>query len=103
VFANHGNETLWATIPGTGSKLLVKRYAYAAFWLHPPVSMGMEALVEVVSSCITATDVGSGSHGLYACIGPGPITACVGALNVIVSWVAAGVLVEYVPFVGPFV
>jgi glucans biosynthesis protein C len=100
VFADHADSPPYLSVPlrirGTKSRILLARYSYAAFLVHTLVSLGVELLVEAASGC----SAGNGHTGVHAAVGPVMMTALVGTINVLLSWIAGWALVEFVPGVG---
>lgn len=75
----------------------LSRYSYAAFLMHPLVSLVVELAVESVMDC---GGEGGGLYGRWGWAGPVILTLVVGLVNVSASWIAAWVVISRVPYVG---
>jgi glucans biosynthesis protein C len=93
VFAQHLN-TPFCIKSRDGRTREFARYSYASFLLHPPVSMVVELVVERMMAC----SLGPLSSAWIIWLGPGLMTISVGIVNILASWAAGWVMVEYVPF-----
>jgi glucans biosynthesis protein C len=87
--------------PWTYGKLWLPRYSYAAFLLHPPVSVGIELALESLMGCQEKDYMTR--HGLWLLFGPVLMTLVVGPLNILATWAAAWTFLSLVPAVGKII
>jgi hypothetical protein len=71
---------------------LIARYSYAAFLVHPLVSLAVEILVDGI--CDEA------QSQIWKLLGPVFLTIIVGAMNVAASWGVAYLICHYIPGLG---
>lgn len=95
VFVRHGD------FPWRWRNVWLPRYSYAAFLLHPLVSLGIELAVESLMGC--RTEDHRSYHGLWSLLGSVLLTLVVGVVNVFASWTAAWCFVSFVPFMSRIV
>jgi hypothetical protein len=95
VFLHYGD------FPWTYGKFWLPRYSYAAFLLHPPVSLGIELTMESFMGC-QAKDHTS-HHGIWPLFGPVLVTLVFGLLNILASWAAAWSFLSIVPLVSKII
>ncbi|KAL2413938.1 hypothetical protein ABEF91_003128 [Exophiala dermatitidis] len=93
-FSKYFNDP-WVVNERRGRPLNLARYLYAAFLLHPPVSLIVELYLDHLMGCH-----GVNPSRIPASFGPLLWTLLTGCVNVVASWFAAVLLVEYVPLVG---
>jgi hypothetical protein len=87
----------WADWPATGW-LWQARYSYAAFLLHPPVSVAVQRIADVA---LLAMGVGSWRGvWVWETFGPVLLTAVIGGLGTVLTFLVGQGLVRYVPGVG---
>ncbi|KAJ5369125.1 uncharacterized protein N7496_008885 [Penicillium cataractarum] len=76
------------------------RYSYAAFLIHPLVSLVVELVVESVMDC--GRD-GCCLYGMWVWAGPVILTLVVGLGNVFASWIAAWAVISRIPYIGTII
>lgn len=75
------------------------RYSYAAFLLHPPVGVAIEILVDKIMIGLFGADKWI-SVFAWKVFGPLAMSIMMGGLSAAASFVAGGLMVNYVPWVG---
>ncbi|KIX07098.1 uncharacterized protein Z518_05075 [Rhinocladiella mackenziei CBS 650.93] len=94
LFSQRFNSS-WTLKIGNNKVVNLPRYSYAAFLLHPLVSLIIELSLENIMGCSSPE-----SASMIRILGPILMTLSVGLLNIAASWIAAYLLVEYVPYIG---
>jgi hypothetical protein len=72
----------------------IARYSYAAFLVHPLVSLALEILVD--GMCGNSAQL----QKIWKLLGPVVLTVLVGAMNIAASWAVAWLLCHYIPCLG---
>ena len=114
VFAKHFQQPLSITLPWrkftiANTEVKVVRYAFAAFLVHPVVSLAVEFVAEWVLGCegvdarMKDWDQVMGPMTVKNVVGPVVVTAVVGGVNVVVSWMVAMGALDVWPELGSWV
>jgi glucan biosynthesis protein C len=91
VFIEHAN------LQWTCRTLWLPRYSYGAYLLHPITSVAIEVAVEAVLGC--PSDYQDSRYGVWPLLGPILMTIIVGAMNILVTCIAAWGFVSTIPWV----
>ena len=98
----------WRRFTIANNEVRVARYAFAAFLVHPVVSVAIEIVVESFMGCEGVDSRGQkletdSEFSGWNLLGPVVMTAVVGSVNVLVSWVVAFGMLDLIPELGGWV